>query len=235
MRKLTLTLLSMLFFSFNSLYASINYINNDNGAEQQLKSISSNSNGSDRTLIIKHNTRPRPEGIFDYGPTVYISIPNTGTFRLDYGDEKKVTINKNTRIEFLAESYYPIEDITLKFNGYILVKIDDIKSNRALLDLKDLSIRQCGAYEKKCDKQIHGLLRVEYIDGVKLSNKSKEDITGLFYNVNVSAGNNEYMYDRLFKPEIRIGQHAPASLYFNGNHYSLHILKDGRVAAFHPM
>ncbi|WPR71478.1 hypothetical protein SLW70_16315 [Flavobacterium sp. NG2] len=25
------------------------------------------------------------------------------------------------------------------------------------------------------------------------------------------------------------------SLYFNGNHYSLHILADGRVAAFHPM
>ena len=25
------------------------------------------------------------------------------------------------------------------------------------------------------------------------------------------------------------------SIYFNGNHYSLHILKDGRVAAFHPM
>jgi len=25
------------------------------------------------------------------------------------------------------------------------------------------------------------------------------------------------------------------TLYFNGNHYSLHILKDGRVAAFHPM
>lgn len=25
------------------------------------------------------------------------------------------------------------------------------------------------------------------------------------------------------------------SLYFNGNHYSLHILTDGRVAAFHPM
>lgn len=33
--------------------------------------------------------------------------------------------------------------------------------------------------------------------------------------------------------EFRI--YGDRSLYFNGNHYSLHILADGRVAAFHPM
>lgn len=33
--------------------------------------------------------------------------------------------------------------------------------------------------------------------------------------------------------EFRV--HGDKALYFNGNHYSLHILSNGRVAAFHPM
>ena len=33
--------------------------------------------------------------------------------------------------------------------------------------------------------------------------------------------------------EFRI--YGNKALYFNGNHYSLHILPNGRVAAFHPM
>ena len=129
--------------------------------------------------------------------------------------------------------------ITLEYTGDGSPCLSDLILSDSDANGLDATIEDCLtiSYEAPCDDaDADGICDELEIEG-HFENKTKFQYTqkDIRRILKIAIENLKDKINEKLKEGKEFRIWGDRSIYFNGNHYSLHILKDGRVAAFHPM